>query len=712
VDLRKPMVCVLVALVLWGRAEGAGKVYEVTGMGGGGGMYTPSVSPYDPDFMLISCDMSGAYRSLDGGRHWELIHYKQINSTRGRRPAFLPDGVLWASGSTLKVSRDRGATWKAVLPGPAPWGDSAITHIAVNPAGRGDWFVGTATGLWRSADEGRTWEQCLEGTCHGVLPLGAEVFAALEQGRKVFWRSADSGKTWEPVPVPAAKGNPLTSITGGADKGSLVLFATVPKVGTIRSTDRGRTWEVVDPDKGQNDVLMARNQTRIAYAVTRKEVRRTTDGGRTWENCFRMSGPQANVVRSWVQTEIKWGYYITRLGFGVNPLDARMVMISTQGDFYISRDGGESWRQSMNEPVGVLPGDPGFRYRSTGLEVTSCWHYYFDPYDHNRRYIAYTDIGFARSVDGGETWIYSARGCPWSNTFYQVVFDPYVKGKLYAATSNRHDIPHWTHICGNTPRHAGGVCVSEDGGITWRVLGKGQPRLPCTSIAIDPTSPKGRLTLYATFFEGGVYKSTDNGETWVKKSRGLGRPGNLHALSVQVHPKTGDLYCAVTAHRHGLDFPVPGGLWKSTDGGESWTEITKGLNLAWPANFAVHPENPDIIYLTAATAPRRREGGLYKTTDGGRSWTRILRDEDFAKTGPPGFVHALFVNLHPQHPDYVYLGTGAHGLWMSPDAGRTWKQFEKFPFRSPTNVTFDPEDPRVMYVTTFGGGVWRGPYLP
>ena len=711
-NLSKALACAALAVVVWGRAEGAEKAFEVTGMGGAGGMYTPSVSPYDPNFMLISSDMSGAYRSLDGGQHWELIHYRQINLTLRRRPAFFPGGVLWASGPTLKVSRDKGATWSPVPSGPAPWGNAAVTHIAVGPGERRNWFVGTADGLWRTTDAGRTWEQSLQGTSQGILPMGAQVFAALEQGKKVFWRSADSGKTWEAVPVPAAKGNPLTSITGGAGKGPLVLFATVAKVGTIRSTDEGRSWKVVDPDKGQNDVLMANNQSRVAYAVTRKEVRRTTDGGETWSNSFRMTGEQANVERSWVQTEIKWGYYITALGFGVNPVDAKLVMISTQGDFYISRNGGESWYQSMNQPVGVKPGDPGYRYRSTGLEVTSSWRYYFDPSDHNRRYIAYTDIGFARSVDGGETWIYSARGAPWANTFYQVAFDPYVKGKLYAATSNRHDIPQWTHISSNTPRHAGGICVSEDGGISWRVLGQGQPKLPSTSIAIDPTSPEGRLTLYATFYEGGVYKSTDNGETWVKKSQGFGRPGNMHALSVQVHPKTGDLYAAVTAHRRGRDFPVPGGLWKSTDGAESWTEITKDLRLAWPGNFAVHPEDPEVIYLTAATAPERREGGLYKTTDGGRSWKRILRDEDFAKSGPPGYVQVLFVNLHPENPDYVYLSTVAHGLWMSPDAGNSWKQFEKFPFRSPTNVTFDPQDPTVMYVNTFGGGVWKGYYLP
>ncbi len=702
----------LIVVLLCGGARAAEKAFEVTGMGGAGGMYTPSVSPYDPNLMLISCDMSGSYRSLDGGKHWELIHCKQISGSRACRPLFLRDASLWASGSTLKVSRDKGATWTPVVTGEAPWANAGITRLAANDSEPPVLFVGTGTGLWRSPDGGKTWESCVEGKCTGVVALGSRVFAAVESKGKVFWRSSDAGATWQGSAIPQAKGNPLSSLAGGQDGGRPVLLATVPEVGTIRSSDGGPNWQVVHEFKGQNDVLMATNQTNVAYSASRREVFRTTDGGKRWPSCFRMSGDGANVERSWVQTQIHWGYSISPLGMGVSASDPSLVMVSTQGDFYISRNGGRSWYQSMNRPVGVKPGDPGYRYASTGLEVTSLWRYYFDPADHSRRYIAYTDIGFARSVDAGETWIHSARGCPWANTFYEVAFDPYVKGTMYAATSNRHDIPHWTHVNSNTPRHAGGVCVSGDGGVSWKVLGKGQPELPCTSVCIDPKSPKGTLTLYATYFEGGVYKSTDNGLTWVRKSEGLGNRLNLHALSVQVHPKTGDVYCAITAHRHDSEFPVPGGIWKSTDGGDTWTDITKSLGLAWPANFAVHPENPDVISLTAATIPGGRQGGLYKTADGGKTWTRLLRDEDFAKTGGQGYVHVLYVNLHPDNPDFVYLGTSGHGLWVSQDAGKTWQRFEEFPFGSVTNVTFDPRDTTVMHVTTFGGGVWKGHYLP
>jgi photosystem II stability/assembly factor-like uncharacterized protein len=665
--------------------------------------------------MLVSCDMSGSYRSLDGGRHWEMIHCRQIRSTRSCRPLFLQDATYWATGPDLRVSRDKAKTWKPVLTGAPPWEGAAVTHIAATSAEKPVLFVGTDTGLWRSADVGRSWERCQAGKCYAVVPLGAKVYASVDNR---FLVSSDDGKSWKEIAVPAKGERGFLSLAGGIDKsGRSSLFGAVFEVGILKSDDEGRTWRLVDEFRDCNDVLMARTQTEVVYAAQTghsgaREVWRTRDGGKSWQSCFRMSGPDANVERSWVQTQIHWGYYITPLGFGISPGDPNLVLVSTQGDFYVSRDGGDSWNQVMNIPVGILEGDPGYRYASNGLEVTSCWELLFDPFDEKRMYIAYTDIGFARSVDRGKTWIWSARGCPWSNTFYQVIFDPRVKGRMYAATSNRHDIPHWTHVSPNTPRHAGGVCVSEDHGISWQVLGKGLPGLPCTSIAIDPASPAGRLTLYTTLFEGGVYKSTDGGSSWVKKSEGLGNPGNLHAYQVKVHPKTGALYCSVTAHRVDSTFPVPGGLWKSTDGGESWRDITKELKLHWPGGFALHPDNPDVIYLTASTIPGGREGGIYKTTDGGRSWKRLMRDEDFAKTDAPSYVHCMFVNLHPDNPDSVYAGTGTHGLWLSEDAGKSWKRFEEIPFKNCQNVSFDPRDRTVMYVTTFGGGVWRGPHLP
>src|SRR5947209_4992778 len=78
-----------------------GRLYQVMGIGGAGGMFTPAVSPADPNLMFISCDMGGVYRSTDGGRSWAMLHWRQLCGSLRCRPAFAKDAIYWASGDTL-----------------------------------------------------------------------------------------------------------------------------------------------------------------------------------------------------------------------------------------------------------------------------------------------------------------------------------------------------------------------------------------------------------------------------------------------------------------------------------------------------------------------------------------------------------------------------------------------------------------------------------
>jgi len=712
-------------LVLVSSATGqtnASEEWQVTGLGGAGGMYTPTISPYDPNLMFLSCDMSGSYRSVDSGRSWHLIHYMQMRSSLQCRPAFAKDCVFWAEDNILKYTRDKGLTWTEVpIEGMKPTG--TVRAIAVVDGAPIVIAVGTSEGVWTGAmradgkAEGK-WIAMTQGTCGGIAVAGKDLFAAVTSGEGkgahiLRWK-AGAIKAAETLAVPEAGGGAFTSLAAGDAGGNapVCLYATVDKAGILKSSDLGKTWSVVHKWQGQRDILVPMGQADVAYAAQEggHEVWRTSDGGKTWKSIFHMTGDAKNVDVAWTQTFLRWDYSISHLGLGIDPKNPDVVMMTSEGDFYRSNDGGKSWFQCQNAPVGVLEGDSGFRFRSIGVEVTSLWGYYFDPNDPNRHYIAYTDVGFARSVDRGATWISAVKGCPWSNTFYEIAFDPYVKGRIYAACSSRHDIPHWTHLDANRGQK-GGVCVSDDYGATWKVLGAGLPQLPCTSIAIDPRSPKGKLTLYTTLYEGGLYKSTDGGATWQKKSAGLGNPGNLHAIRVRVHPKSGNLYCMITAFRKELEFAVPGGLWVSKDGGETWKDLTASHKFPRPTDFAVLPDDEATIYINASTIPGATIGGIYKTTDGGRQWKRLLTDADFAKWCPPDYFEGSTVNLHPDDPNIVYVGTESHGLWYTTDAGKTWRVYESFPFGSPQNVAFDPADHKTMMVTAFGGGAWKGRYL-
>ena len=720
----KKLTFALVVIAVAACPASAADTWTVTGMGGAGGMYTPSISPFDEKFMLISCDMSGDYRSLDGGRTWELIHYKQLHGSRMCRPAFLDkDTAFWIDEGSLRITRDKGATWSAVANCPT----KGITHIVITEGEPSEIVVGSPMGVWASSTaflvgrpsadgKPRGWRQLSSAPCGGLASTSIGAYFA--DGGKVMHFMPYLGQAPYALTKSPAEGKIIALAAANPNKGARdethpdVLAAIVESAGTFWSTDLGNTWTKSQAWQGQKDLLMPANQGLVAYTAEegRHEVWRTADGGKSWSSIFHMTGRDRNVDVAWTQVFLHWDYSISHLGLGIDPANPDVVMMTSEGDFYRSNDGGKKWFQCQNDPVGVKPGDSGFRFLSTGLEVTSLWGYYFDPNEPNRHYICYTDIGFARSVDKGATWISASHGCPWGNTFYEIAFDPQVKGRLYAATSDRHDIPHWTHLDANRSQK-GGVCVSDDFGASWKVLGKGQPKLPCTSVIVDPKSPQGKPVLYATFYEGGVYKSSDGGATWEKKSDGLGNPGNLHCLRLRFSADGTKLYCLVTALRKANTYPVPGGLWVTSDGGESWKDLTTSTKFPRPTDFALDPRDPNTIYINASIAGHCA-GGIYKTTDGGATWTHLIGDAQFGKWASPGYYEGATITLHPDDPNILYAGGESHGLWYSTDAGKTWQPFESFPFSSPQNVAFEPSNHKVIIVTTFGAGAWRGPYLP
>ena len=118
-------------------------------------MFTPAISPADPNLMMLNCDMGAAYISENGGRNWRMIHHAQLRSDTACRPAFHPTdpNILYASsGGRLKISRDRGRTF-------APIGnlkDSLGGEIAINPSDPKTILAGSRSGhCWPGAWRGR-----------------------------------------------------------------------------------------------------------------------------------------------------------------------------------------------------------------------------------------------------------------------------------------------------------------------------------------------------------------------------------------------------------------------------------------------------------------------------------------------------------------------------------------------------------------------------
>ncbi len=749
------VLCLLCAGLLPGEAAASDPAiaWEPLGLSGGGGMFTPAISPVDPDLMMLNCDMSAAYLSEDGGRNWRMIHQAQLRTDTRCRPAFHPTdrNVIYASSSgRLRVSRDGGKTFR-------PIGDlrrSLYGEIAINPAIPKVMLAGTRGGsCCLSYDGGATWKGC-DGPVGNVLGFhfdqterGRTMFAATDQG---IWRSTDGGRTWVEK-MDGLSSKEVQGFAGGSNTAEdlIVLYCTVKseleggelKGGVYCSRDRGESWQrimgrgintetkkadrwsygpiaqykqILTTDARPHTVYVANTSTGFS-PPHHDTIYRSDDGGENWRATF-FEDPRferyniaPNIVTASTGQCYKGGD--APFGMAICNSDPQRVML-VRSHLQVTHNGGKTWFNGDTYPApGETPG-PGSRWICNGLVVTTTWNYYLDPFEPNRHYIAYTDIGMARSLDAGKSWIWwdKKSWAPWRNTCYEMAFDPDVPGKIWGAFSDVHDIPN-DNIISERHGHSrpGGVCLSRDFGKSWQSEASGIPPKPVTSIVLDPGSPKGSRTLYAGVFDEGVYQSTDDGKTWTLKKSGLGHAKNMRVSRVVLH-SDGTLFAMICAKR-----PAPGkplmsegvGLYRSTDRAETWQKVNASRLFLYPKDFSVHPDDSRRILVGTCDANwEDKSGGLYLTEDGGATWERIGRE---ARQTFGGY-------FRPDRPDWIYMtlteGASGAGLWLTRDHGRSWEAFDGLPFSNIQRVVFDPANPHQLIVTTFGGSVWQGPVEP
>ena len=742
---RRLAVCALAAVVVCGVGapvamealgqEAAGeKRFECLGIGGGGQMYGVGISPHDKNLMHLSCDMGNFYQSADGGRAWRMIDQLQMNGTGNScRPAYHPTDPnvvyqVYHGGYgtwSFRVSRDRGRTWEILCDGwPAkqPEGRDKFDHVTainIDPADARLIFVATGEGLWRSTDGGRNFARC-EGVEGGAVwtyvqpPRGGGgplTFAGTTTGLYV---STDRGATWTRRGRDLPEG--MFGMGAATDPEGVVHLYTCHKGAVCLSHDGGETFTRAEglPEQFFRFITVSEKAPRTVYVSTFEGdfgVYKTVDGGRTWEQVLGPYGePGSRVHWGWIGIEMGKGWGGRANCITVAPDDPDTVAYVNTGELFITRDGGRTWQEHASKYHGPDPNNiqKGQSWGSVGLEVALPGSVLFDPFVKDRWYLTYGDICFLVSTDGGRSWRRSVEGIPkgWTNSTYRVVADPDRKGVLYAACSGAHDT-----LASAQHRH-GGPVISTDHGETWKPIADGLKTESsfATDIVIDPRSPVDRRTLYCVMFDDGLYKSTDGGRSWTRKMTGLGKPGNDKVYSVRLLDD-GTLYAMVTANRVGWKFPNPGGgLYRSTDAGESWVDITKGMDLAFPRCFAVDPFDKTHIYLATSQGSGREGAGLWETTDGGGTWTRVLSSEklnELAGRMLYPFLHSNGLTFHPKRKGWVYYATGTHGLWLTKDGGKTWKQFVGIPRLTVSKIFFDPKDADIIYAGSVG--LWRGP---
>ncbi|BFP42986.1 hypothetical protein FGF1_38310 [Flavobacteriaceae bacterium GF1] len=231
----------------------------------------------------------------------------------------------------------------------------------------------------------------------------------------------------------------------------------------------------------------------------------------------------------------------------------------------------------------------------------------------------------------------------------------------------------------------GGVWKTTDAGNTWSCISDGYYGGSIGALAVSESDPnviyvgEGEQTLRGNVSSGnGIWKSLDAGETW----KFIGLEGSEHISRIRIHPTNPDLvYVAAIGNLWKPN--KTRGVYRSKDGGQSWEKILYESDKAGAGDLILDPNNPRILY--AATWQMKRNGyrmdsggpdsKLYKSTDGGDTWTDISKYKGLPK-GPWGIV-GIAVSPLDSNRVWAIIEAENGGVFRSDDAGKSWKKINE-----------------------------------
>ncbi|MBL9144644.1 MAG: hypothetical protein JNM99_13270 [Verrucomicrobiaceae bacterium] len=509
------------------------------------------------------------------------------------------------------------------------------------------------------------------GPAHSVTVASTNsslVVAATDDAGLIL--SRDAGKTWKRLNTPA-KAAHATFDPGNTD----VMYGAFFKNGLMKSTDGGKRWTKISKGILNNsemlEVAVSPSNPNDVYAI----------GAVDWNGSFYVSH---DAGESWerenkLRTDKKTNPTLDGFNGGtaslsaprnlsINPRNPKQIFIAANWRPCISEDGGQTWTE-----------------RSAGADISCVTDIRFSK---GKTCVTVMDEGTLMSEDNGASWqqlwptkhtpglsghewrvaINEVNGTtrilstvtPWYKTPTCVVrsddegktFQPITTGlpdyTIRPNTMWGQGHPRALAVDPTNPqivylgidgdaaagKSGGGIFKSEDGGTSWSQLAH-QPasRRMFYGLIIDPTNPK-RLFWGGCGVNGGVHRSDDGGATWQHVFKDDTFIWNLHATA------DGTIYCGAAQ------------LWRSTDHGQTWTQITHLTEKRSIVGIETHPSDPKTMWISAVTWSTEPEGEIYKTTDGGATWQDI--------TANIPYVKPLVLRFNP---DSQELWAGGVGLY-------------------------------------------------
>ncbi|MFN0214631.1 MAG: DUF4874 domain-containing protein, partial [Saprospiraceae bacterium] len=733
-------------------------VFTPHGPGSGGYMYSPAISSLDQNAIFINCDMGGVYRSQNSGQSWQMQDCQDLVSTVKGKVQFTsdPNILFTCSRSTtnlndpifrgeLAKSTDGGTSWQSI-PDPT---ETGVHRLEVDPQSTHRLILNEYNRLFFSNNGGATWVEAFHPADEqmwigGVFWEGNNIYVGSNHGLLVSKNGGGSFELETHSGLPAQTG--IYHLSGAKSGGVTRLFCIAAPTselyawheplnvkGVLAGVFRmnyatNASWASargnIPSDVEIAWVDLAKNNTQIVWADGNDAddvpyVFKSTNGGQSWVNMYHFEGNQ-NISTGWVGSNGAFWLQNTgaALGFDVDDNDPNRV-IRSRGHAEMTTDGGLSWRnvdvlQNFQNPIG-LPTLINKYYKSAGLDVTSSHHIFWK--NDQEMYLCNTDIGQTYSPDAGETWTFARNtffdyGPVANNNWYRMVERP-DNHELFAAVTELNDLYLDYRTSDAEIEGAGGLVVhSTDNGANWDTLHNfGHP---IVWLEIDKNNPARMWASVVHHTEGGIFRTSDGGQIWTKLNappRTEGHPYNIISLS------DGGLVVTFSARKLGDgSLTESSGVFFSPDGGDNWQDRTAPAMKFYTKDLVIDPHDPsgNIWYATVWgrctnwPGPNNQEnGGLYKTTNRGQSWTRIFSK---APMDQPESI-----TIHPSISGTAYLSVENDGLYFTQNLDAASPIFERvtsYPWWRPKRVFFNPNNDREVWVTSMGGGLWKGVLSP
>ena len=353
----------------------------------------------------------------------------------------------------------------------------------------------------------------------------------------------------------------------------------------------------------------------------------------------------------------------TRAATGVPGQPGVFYVGQVNGGVWKSNDYGRTWNPIFDDQptqsigaIAIAPSDSSIVYVASGEGL--------------RRPDLSVGNGIYRSSDAGKTWLHL--GLRDGQQIPSLAIDPRDPNRLFAAVLG--------HPYGPNPER--GIYRSTDGGQTWKQVLAKDANTGGSDVVLDPAHPD---VVYAALWEsrlgpwedgnqyngahGGLFKSTDGGDTWRPLTKGL--PDDLSQIQVAISASNPNRLIATLATMHEGDAYASGaglGVYRSDDAGESWSAVTGdprpamkigGGDLPIPA---IDPRNPDVMYSASIVTMR--------SSDGGKTWSGLR--------GAPGGDDYQNLWINPDNPDIILL-VSDQGALVSVNRGETWSSWYNQP---------------------------------